>query len=340
MLMKRNAYLLLFLGLGTSFSLQAQEAPAPETPPSAWTIGAGIGLDFSQLLQINPKQGAGQNRFGLGGATTLFAKLNNSRRVNWDNTVVWQFAVQKVGSGPLANGEPLPFQKAIDEFRLSSKFGYRTADTSKFFYAVDVNLLSQITPTFQGTTQYPGNFLSDITNTNATPLSRFFSPATLNLSVGIDFKPSKKLSVFYSPVGAKFVIVSNDDIARQGVHGNPVTKNANGAVIDFENVDAQIGSLLKANYANKFLTDKLTFTSQLLLYSNYLRNPQNIDVDWNNQFAFTIAKGLQLAVTMNVFYDDDVRVQITDNDAPGGVSGTGKRVSFTQQMLIKYGINL
>ena len=160
------------------------------------------------------------------------------------------------------------------------------------------------------------------------------------VSVGTDLTPNTKLSVFYSPVGAKFVIVSNDDIARQGVHGNPVTKNANGAVIDFENVDAQIGSLLKANYANKFLTDKLTLTSQLLLYSNYLRNPQNIDVDWNNQFAFTIAKGLQLAITMNVFYDDDVRVQITDYDAPGGVAGTGKRVSFTQQMLIKYGINL
>jgi hypothetical protein len=69
-----------------------------------------------------------------------------------------------------------------------------------------------------------------------------------------------------------------------------------------------------------------------------LRNPQNIDVDWTNEFAIEIFKGLQLAVTVNVFYDDDVRVQITDYDAVGGVSGLGKRVSLTQQLLIKYNL--
>jgi hypothetical protein len=33
-----------------------------------------------------------------------------------------------------------------------------------------------------------------------------------------------------------------------------------------------------------------------------------------------------------------VLVQITDWDAVGGVSGLGKRVSITQQMLIKYNL--
>jgi len=62
-------------------------------------------------------------------------------------------------------------------------------------------------------------------------------------------------------------------------------------------------------------------------------------VDWNSQLSMTLLKNLQISLIANVFYDDDVRVQITDYDAPGGVAGLGKRVSFTQQLLLKYAVN-
>jgi hypothetical protein len=146
------------------------------------------------------------------------------------------------------------------------------------------------------------------------------------------------LSLYYSPIGGKFIIVANDSIAALGVHGNPVTKDANGNITAFENVFAQLGSLLKINYTDKYANNKITLVSNLALYSNYLNNPQNFDVDWTNEFGYTIIKGLQLALTLNIFYDDDVLVQITDWDAVGGVSGLGKRVSITQQMLIKYNL--
>jgi hypothetical protein len=169
-------------------------------------------------------------------------------------------------------------------------------------------------------------------------LSWFFSPAIITISLGMDYKPDDNLSIYYSPVGGKFIIVANDDIAALGVHGNPVTKDANGNITDFKNVFAQLGSLLKFSYTNKYAQDKITLLSNLALYSNYLRNPQNLDVDWTNELGYTIVKGLQIALILNIFYDDDVLVQITDWDAVGGVSGLGKRVSITQQMLIKYNL--
>lgn len=132
--------------------------------------------------------------------------------------------------------------------------------------------------------------------------------------------------------------MTNDSIAALGVHGNPVTKDANGNITDFENVFAQLGSLLKVNYTDKYANNKITLVSNLALYSNYLNNPQNIDIDWTNELGYTIIKGLQLALTLNIFYDDDILVQITDWDVVGGVSGLGKRVSITQQMLIKYNL--
>lgn len=331
----------LFL-LTIAAPLCAQDAPAAAAPaeePPLWTKGAGIGLDFAQLLQINPRQGAGQNRLGFGGAINIFGNYRKGR-VAWDNLGSWQFGVQRLGSGVIAQGSDtkIPFQKAIDELRFNSKIGYKIAEKSKLFYAADFSLLSQLTPTYVGTTEFPGNFLSDISGTNATPLSKLFSPATITISVGIDFKPTDKLSFYYSPLGGKFIIVTDDEIAARGVHGNPVTKDAGGTIVGFENVSSQLGSLLRMNYTTKYLKDRMAYTSALTLFSNYLLKPQNVDLDWTNEFAFNIFKGFQAALTVNVFYDDDVLVQITDSDAPNGVNGLGKRVSITQQLLLKYAL--
>ena len=131
-----------------SFNLSTAQ-DAAEQPPKEWETGAGIGLDFSQLFQLNPKQGAGQNRLGFGSAVNLFAKYRKDR-LAWDNTASWQFGIQRLGSGVLdQNGETqkIPFQKSIDELRLNSKVGYQSSETSKWFYATDFSFLRRCRPT-------------------------------------------------------------------------------------------------------------------------------------------------------------------------------------------------
>ena len=327
-------YLCLFRAVPTF----AQEAEADAPPPRGWEFGAGIGLDLAQLLQINPKQGAGQNRLGIGGATNFFGKFRQDRQ-NWDNLASWQFGLQRLGSGVIAQGtdDKIPFQKEIDELRLNSKYGYRTSEESKFYYTVNGTFLSQLTPTYQFPNIYPGNFVTDFPETGRTPLSRFFAPATVTLSAGIDYKPNENFSLFYSPLASKFIIVASDSIAALGVHGNEVSGEAvNGFFPEFENVDAQLGSLAQLQYLNNFWNERATITSSLNLYSNYLRNPQNVDLDWTNTLVYKLTENFQLTLIVNAFYDDDVRVQITDYDAPNGVNGLGNRVSITQQFLISY----
>ncbi len=327
-------WLLLF-----SFGIFAQDAaPAPAEPEPAWKRTAGLGLDFAQLFQLNPRQGAGQNRIGIGGAVNIAAAYKKNR-VSWDNKALWQFGVQRLGAGVIAQGsvdKKIPFQKSIDELRINSKIGYAVSKDSKLSYAADISLLSQLTPTYAGNAAFPGNFLTDIVGSGAN--SKLFSPATLTISAGFDYKPIPKLSIYYSPIGGKFIFVGDDAIAQLGVHGNPVTRDGAGNVIDFENTFAGLGSLVRVNYTNKFLKDRLAYGSGLVLFSNYLEGPQNIDVDWTNQFDFSIIKGLQATMLLNVFYDHDVMVQITDNTAPNGVNGLGRRVSLTQQFLLKYSL--
>lgn len=207
--------------------------------------------------------------------------------------------------------------------------GYAVKEDSKIFVAADFSFMSQLTPTYNGTDTYPGNFLSDVSgNGTAVLQSKLFAPAVITLSLGMDYKVSDKLSLYLSPLAAKWIVVSDDGIAALNVHGNPVG----------ENLFSALGALARANYSNKFLEDRLVYTSGLTLFSNYKLEPQNIDVDWVNEIGFNIFKGLQAAVTLNVFYDHDVKVQITDNEAPNGINGVGRRASITQQFLLKYNV--
>ena len=296
-----------------------------------WTIGAGIGSEFTQLLHINPKIGAGQNKIGLGGAVNFFAN-KKAQTFFWNNRVSWQFGVQKLGSGPLPSGGNIPFQKTIDAFRLNSKAGNKTGKKSKFYYAADFSIFGQLTPT------YAGNLLRDTSSggTAMNILSRFFSPLRLENSIGFDYKPNKKLSIFYSPSTYKAIIVADELIASRGVHGNPVQRDEDGNIISFEKNAHLFGSNLKINFADNFFEKKIVFTSDLSLFSNYLRNPGRIDVDWNGEVALNVLKGLQLTMILTLFYDYDVLVQLTDFDLAMDQWETGRAVSFTEQFLLKY----
>ncbi|MGB3547925.1 MAG: DUF3078 domain-containing protein [Saprospiraceae bacterium] len=333
---------MLFVSGTTTLQAQDAEETTPEPPKIGWERGLGLGFDFAQLLQINPKQGAGQNRIGFGGAANFFA--NNRQELSlWENTAAWQFGLQRLGSGVIAQGpdsDKIPFQKAIDEFRFNSKYGYKMAPNSKWYYAANATFISQITPTYQFPDVYPGNFVSDFIDSGNTPIAKFLAPATATASIGVDYKPSDNLSIYFSPLGAKFIIVANDSIAARGIHGNPVEgeRNEFGFFPTYDKVDSQFGALARIGYADKFADDKAAFTSNIILYSNYLRNPQNVDVDWTNSLGYEIFKNFQLNLLVNVFYDDDVNVQITDNDFPNGINGMGKRVSITQQLLLNYSL--
>jgi hypothetical protein len=329
----KQLILTLFLGLCLVFWSTAQtvvEETEAETGP--WKVEASLGFDFTQLLQLNPKAGSGSDRIGLGGISSLAANYSENGWL-WNNSASILFAVQRIGAGVsgLDPDKSLPFEKTIDELRLASNVGLQMSETSKWYYSLDFTFLSQLTST------YPGNLLSE-TASAPNPISRLLSPAQITLSPGAKYVPNENFNLFLSPASVKMIIVANDDIAALGIHGNPWTSET-----DFENTEFQFGMTAGADYTSKYFDDRLLFTSGLRLFTNYLENPQNIDVDWRNELAFQIVKGLNLSLNLNFFYDDDIPVQITDYDFPGGVKldgdgnpVLGKRLNLTETLFLKY----
>ena len=329
------------LMLSNPTSARAQAADAAEEIPEGWRRGAGFGADLGQLLQLNPRVGAGENRLGLGTNVSAFAKLKRGR-INWDNNLSLNLAIQKLGSGvlpPPLRSVRVPFQKSIDELRIASQVGFSFSEESHWGYGAESTLITQFAPTYQDSAGR--NLLKNTDGNNGgTPIARILSPATFTLSPGITYRPGPHFDALFSPASFKTVFVADEEIRRLPLY-NYLELEGDG-----QRRLLQVGASLRANYSNTYLEgDRLIVKSTLGLFSNYLNNPQNVDIDWRNEIGLEIVRGLTVALNTILLYDDDIPVQITDFDAVGGVVRNsdgeivlGRRPSFTEQILLKYAV--
>jgi hypothetical protein len=76
----------------------------------------------------------------------------------------------------------------------------------------------------------------------------------------------------------------------------------------------------------------MDITNSLRLFSNYLNNPQNIDVDWEMMVNQKINWFFNIRLNLHVIYDDDVRFPVLDaNGQPVMLpDGSEKKVAKTQ----------
>lgn len=70
--------------------------------------------------------------------------------------------------------------------------------------------------------------------------------------------------------------------------------------------------------------------NDLELYTDYINNFGNIDVDWVLSFQFKINKVFQASFRTHLIYDDDIKIKETNED--GEVETLGARVQLKQQL--------
>ncbi len=312
---------LLFLTLISCFSISisaqkildakdaVKEMDKAKDAKDGWTKAGGIGLNLNLLSLINPRVGAGDNQVGIGGILNYSANLVRDK-ILWDNKFLVQLATIQAAGGP--------WTKATDVLQGTTQWGYKVAP--KWYVAGLGDLQTQLLST------YGTNFLKpQIIDGKRTLLSgKLFSPAIVKFAPGVIFKPSDNLKFLYSPIAYKGVFVGNDEIAMQ----------ANFIPLDgtkFKNVDHQLGQELRMDYAQKFLNDKVVYITTLDLYSNYLRTPENIDVEWYNSLDFMVGKGISVNFRTDWFYDHDIQVF-----KGGNLNAKGRDVFIRNALLLKY----
>ncbi len=288
-----------------------------------WVRGGGIGIDLSGLGLINPRIGAGDNKFGIGGLGSFFIDYKRGKAY-WSNGLTFQLAAQRF------RVNKSQFQKSLDVIRFNSRYGYQIKN--KLFGAIDLGAETMLLPS------YPGNLLKPAEPTDAIQ-ANLFSPIRVTLSPGLDYKHNDHFSVFFAPFGLKIIYVADQAIANLGIHGTqPVDEN--DPTRGYEKMFLQAGANLQLKYANKFFADHLSYTFALDLFSNYLHNPQNLDVLWGNTVDIAITKNLSLSLLGELFYDHDIDVNVDRNNNgiyEGKDAGeVGKRASMTGAYYLKY----
>ena len=279
-------------------SLRQIKRDVPDTGKKTWIKGGAYALSIGQGSQSNWAAGGDDFSFTINTSLRLFAFYKKTKH-SWDNTLDINFGY--------LNTTSLGSRKNDDRFDLLSKYGLKL--NKKFNLATLVNFRSQF---LKGYT-YPNNV--------KTFASAFLSPAYLVVSQGIDFKPNKELSIFVSPVTSRWVFVTDSTLSAKGEYGvKQHTHSIN-----------QSGAFATIGYQRAF-NKMVSYKSRVDLFSNYQKDPQNVDVFMTNTLSAKVAKIIAFSWNVDMIYDDDVRLFGPENSSPGlqfkSIIGVGLQVKI------------
>ena len=365
MTMRKTVYILASLALCLGFGSQVAQAQeltdaqkvaaeaaktitdAPEAKPEVeqpkyWDESLKTNIKFGQTSL---------NNWAAGGDNTVTLQAFIDGNANYKkNDLFWNNRLQLDYGFVYASSKPI-LQKSDDRIYFESKFGYKNAKMRNFSFSANYDFKSQfstgydyLTPTIPADRFPDAEGLDDLKHKDQVQLwkdarktkSGFLAPAYTNLALGIDLKPWKWLSLNLAPLTGGVVIVRNPEL--RGNYGMQLKAEwkdvAEGVEVptdgtQYRSARFEFGAQLKADMAVK-VNDGFSYTSQLVLFSNYLDHPENIRVNWDNRFDWKIAKYFSLTLTTNMIYDDKVLIY-SEKDGL-----TKQRVQFKESLLFGF----
>jgi hypothetical protein len=275
-----------------------QAALPPDTIPNGWQRSGIFNINMTQVNLTNWAAGGFSSVSGI----AMFNGTANWKKDHkaWDNSLILAFGGQHIhnGSSP---------QKTDDRIELNSKYGY---ELKKSLYLAGV---------FQFRSQFTEGF-----NADGDRISNFLAPGYALLGVGLDYRPSENFTVFFSPLTARMIIMNDKTLF--GGSTDPdlrVYGVKNGSTTELE-----VGGYVRMQYKRE-LAKNITFLTRGDLFSNYLRNPQNIDVTWETLWTFKVNEWFAATLNTVLIYDHDTNLPKVN---PEGLPYTGPATQFKQTL--------
>lgn len=317
----KNRALLLIISLLCIQQISAQVTDAEKRlreqkadTTLGWKKGGVLALNLAQTSLTNWAAG-GQNSFATNGLLSVFANYL-TKESSWTNSL-------DIGYGRIKqNG--LNSRKTDDKFDFLSKYGRKAFD--HFYYAALINFKTQLDVGY--------NYPNAANPEEKVRISNFLAPGYLIGALGLDYKPNAYFSAFFAPLTAKFTFVRDKQLSAAGAFGVDPGKK----------MKTECGAYLRAAYSkNDFKSEFLknvSFTSKIDLFSNYLKNPQNIVVNWENLIAMKINKFISANITTQLIYDDKIKIPIDKNDNGILEAGeSGPRIQFKEILGVGFSYN-
>ncbi|MAU73084.1 MAG: hypothetical protein CMC30_00960 [Flavobacteriaceae bacterium] len=276
----------LIIILITSVNIYSQEIVEKD---SLWTKRGNVAVLLNQT-GFSDWVGGGTNNFS---GTIKFDYEWEYRNKGWD----WLSNVESAFG--LAKYKNAPFARKIDD-RILIQSIVGKEFTRNLSFSAFFNFTSQIGNGYKYKKDDDNNEIRELT-------TRIFSPAYFQIGSGFLWKKDEKLWVNYSPIASRLILVSKkftDGLSENetyfGVSPNKSSRYELGANLTFHSE----GSLL----------ENVNYKQDLKLFSNYLEDASNIDLDYLAQIEINVNPLLSTQLIFQLIYDDNAvsRLQVRE----------------------------
>ena len=265
--------------------------------PQYWKYRSEASFILSQASLTNWVKG-GENSISTATDITSYADYNNKPlKISSNNFVRLKLGFLKSGDNDI--------RKNLDLLETNSKLNHKAF--GKFDFSAILLFKTQVA---RGYIYSPDTVL----------VSKFMNPAILTVGLGLDYKPNKTTSINFSPFSYKGTFVPDTtriDQTKYGIAKDRRSKNEPGA------------SFLITNEYKP--VKNVTVTNRLQLFTNYINNPLNIDVDWEMIVVANLNWFTDVRFNTHLIFDDDTKtVEIKDNKPVLRLDGTQKKTARIQ----------
>jgi hypothetical protein len=231
-----------------------------------WTYYTDMTLSFGQGYISENWAGGGESSLSLLSDMKYFINYTKNS-LNWENAFRYRVGALKRGKEKLSKNE--------DKLEVLSKLGVKAFKYWNYAAQFDFNTVLFTSYNYPKREEIVANFLT---------------PAYFTLSVGFDYKPNNKVSLYFSPIGGKWTYVRDTvrvtNTTRYGVEKGKKLKSAAGAKIDFKNTHT--------------FFDFLLLEHRLIVFASYY---DPVTVDWRLTPGFKISSYLKTSINLNAVYD-------------------------------------
>jgi|TARA_B110000914_G_C15518760_1_gene475456 hypothetical protein len=276
----------LIIILISSINIYSQEIVEKD---SLWTKRGDISVLLNQT-GFSDWVGGGTNNFS---ATIKFDYEWEYRNKGWD----WLSNVESAFG--LAKYKNAPFARKIDD-RILIQSIVGKEFTRNLSFSAFFNFTSQIGNGYKYKKDADNNEIRELT-------TRVFSPAYFQIGSGFLWKKDEKLWVNYSPIATRLILVSkkftNGLLEKESYFG--VSQNKSSRY--------ELGANLTFHSEGRLL-ENVNYKQDLKLFSNYIEDTSNIDLDYLAQIEINVNSLLSTQLIFQLIYDDNAvsRLQVRE----------------------------
>ncbi|MDO9593636.1 MAG: DUF3078 domain-containing protein [Lutibacter sp.] len=252
-------------------------AQEKEAPKDGWHKSGNIILLFNQSAFSDWVTGGENTIAGNLGVNYDFNYLKDN--ITWDNKIMASYGLTKSKNSEFE-------KKTDDRFEFNSLIGKKAK--GYWYYSAFANFKTQFTKGYVYGKDLDGKEIR-------TEYTNFMSPANLTFGPGMLWKKSDDLKFNLAPLTSKVIFVDKNFT---------LPNDAYFGVEEGKSTRYELG-FYASGYAKLGLMENVTMENILNLYSNYLEDPQNVDVDYTMNLVMKINSYLSANLTLQTIYDDN-----------------------------------